>query len=142
MTDEYCLLGILLIGLVTRCHVTARHNVSSFVNAIACLGALYAMPGVACESSFASESRAPTGRIKGSMCAGKGKHGTFLSEITQFYLNYHKSFYGADKIYVHDPTAFVACIRKDLYTWKQGAVVVATEGALRGKTVMDGAHTP
>eukprot|EP00892_Ulva_mutabilis_P009664 jgi/Ulvmu1/706/UM010_0078.1 len=68
---------------------------------------------------------------------GQGKYGTFLSEITQFYLRYHTSFYGTEQVFVHDPTAFVACIRKEFFQWKQGAIVVAAEGALRGKALMD-----
>lgn len=90
--------------------------------------------------SLAVNVACPSGTcVNGCLRAGKGKYGTFLSDITQFYLQYHNSFYGADKIYVHDPTALVACIRKELYSWKQGSIVVATEGALRGKTLMDGA---
>lgn len=78
-------------------------------------------------------------RCSPAVCAGKGKYGTFLSDITEFYLQYHTAFYAMDRIFVHDPTALVACIRKDLFDWKQGALVVAAEGALRGKALMDGA---
>ena len=74
--------------------------------------------------------------------AGQGKYGTFLSEITEFYLAYHKSFYSKNEVFVHDPTAFIACIRKDFFEWKQGAVVVASEGSLRGKALMDGTFPP
>jgi inosine-uridine nucleoside N-ribohydrolase len=70
--------------------------------------------------------------------AGQGRYGTFLADITKFYVDYHRNFYCQDYVYVHDPSALVACLHKDLFQWHQGAVVVCTEGAMRGKTVVDG----
>ena len=75
-------------------------------------------------------------------CAGQGRHGTFLATISEFYRAYHQSFYGQDKVFLHDPTAMLAVARKDLFEWADAAVVVCTEGPLRGKTLADGAHPP
>lgn len=44
-----------------------------------------------------------------------------------------------ESVYLHDPCALVAAVRPDLFTWHAGAVVVAETGALRGKTLLDGA---
>ena len=40
-------------------------------------------------------------------------------------------------MYVHDPAALMAVVRPDLFTWKQGAVRVVTEGLARGLTIAD-----
>ena len=92
------------------------------------------------------------GRLRATRCArtrepckrfaGKGAHGTFLAAISDFYLRYHRSFYGMEAVYLHDPCALVAAVRPELFTWHEGAVVVAETGALRGKTLLDGALLP
>lgn len=74
------------------------------------------------------------------VCAGQGRHGTFLSKISHFYLQYHKECYGQDKVFLHDPAAMLAVARQDLFEWVEGAVVIGLEGPLRGKTVADGAR--
>lgn len=43
-----------------------------------------------------------------------------------------------DAIHLHDPTALVAVLRPELFTWHSGAVRVAVEGVTRGQTVVDG----
>lgn len=45
--------------------------------------------------------------------------------------------YGGDSIYLHDPAALVVCLRPELFSWRRGAVRVATEGVARGHTIMD-----
>jgi hypothetical protein len=70
--------------------------------------------------------------------AGKGKHGTFLADISKFYLEYHQSVYNRDLVFLHDPCALVAAVKPELFTWKAGAVVVGLQGPLRGKTLLDG----
>lgn len=74
--------------------------------------------------------------------AGKGHFGSFLADISQFYLAYHTEYYGRDSVYLHDPTALLGVARKDLFEWQQGAVVVGLEGTLRGKTLANRAHPP
>ncbi|GIL67298.1 hypothetical protein Vafri_20727, partial [Volvox africanus] len=68
---------------------------------------------------------------------GMGKYGTFVSKISQFYLNFHREWYDMDAIMLHDPTAMVAVLRPDLFEWRTGAVRVACEGVTKGQTVMD-----
>lgn len=72
--------------------------------------------------------------------AGKGRFGSFLAEISEYYLQYHRQYYDADKVFLHDPTAMLAVVRKDLFEWLPAAVVVGCEGHLRGKTVANSAH--
>jgi uridine nucleosidase len=72
--------------------------------------------------------------LKGSTCS---KHGRFVYDISQFYLNYHKEAYGMDGIFLHDAAALVAVIRPELFDWKPGKVVVIEDGPARGMTVMD-----
>ncbi|KAL3135331.1 hypothetical protein ABBQ32_007524 [Trebouxia sp. C0010 RCD-2024] len=68
---------------------------------------------------------------------GQGKYGTFLHQICQFYLQYHREAYQIEAMYLHDPTAFAAVIAPELFTWKSGAVRVVTEGLACGATIMD-----
>jgi inosine-uridine nucleoside N-ribohydrolase len=77
----------------------------------------------------------------GEHAAGKGRYGSFLSDISQFYLAYHQEYYGKDKVFLHDPTALLGVTRKDLFEWAEGAVVVAVEGHLRGNTLADSARS-
>jgi hypothetical protein len=72
-----------------------------------------------------------------SACAGQGRYGSFLSDISQFYMDFHHKCYGKWHVHVHDPAALVATIRKDLFKWEQGPAIVGTEGPLRGKTLVD-----
>ncbi|EFJ52845.1 hypothetical protein VOLCADRAFT_55637 [Volvox carteri f. nagariensis] len=67
----------------------------------------------------------------------KGKYGTFISRISQFYLNFHREWYGMDAIMLHDPTAMAAVLQPELFEWRAGAVRVACEGVTKGQTVMD-----
>jgi len=66
-----------------------------------------------------------------------GEHGKFLKEISQFYAQFHTRVYGSDAIMLHDPAAFLAIVRPELFWWKGGKVRVCCEGLLRGMTVMD-----
>ncbi|PNW82034.1 hypothetical protein CHLRE_06g271050v5 [Chlamydomonas reinhardtii] len=68
---------------------------------------------------------------------GRGKYGTFVRDISQFYLGFHREWHDVDAIYLHDPTAMVAVLRPELFSWQRGAVRVATDGVTRGQTVMD-----
>lgn len=40
-------------------------------------------------------------------------------------------------MYLHDPAAFAAVIAPELFTWRSGAIRVATDGLARGLTLMD-----
>ena len=42
-----------------------------------------------------------------------------------------------DSCFVHDPTAFLAVVRSDLFTWQPAKVLVLTEGVACGMTIMD-----
>ncbi|GLC44745.1 hypothetical protein PLESTB_000969200 [Pleodorina starrii] len=68
---------------------------------------------------------------------GVGKYGSFVYDISQFYLNFHRKWYDMDALYLHDPTAMAAVLRPDLFEWRAGAVRVACEGVTKGQTVMD-----
>lgn len=45
--------------------------------------------------------------------------------------------YGTDSCYVHDPTAFAAVFRPDLFTWQPSKVLVLKDGVACGMTIMD-----
>lgn len=68
---------------------------------------------------------------------GQGRYGTFLQQICQFYLQYHRENYGMEAMFLHDPTAFCGVISPECFTWKAGAVRVVTEGLACGATIMD-----
>ncbi|KAG2502004.1 hypothetical protein HYH03_000500 [Edaphochlamys debaryana] len=68
---------------------------------------------------------------------GRGPHGSFVADISRFYLGYHREWYGMDAIFLHDPTAMAAVLRPDLFEWRRGAVRVASEGVTKGQTVLD-----
>jgi len=68
---------------------------------------------------------------------GKGKHGTFLRDITQFYLKYHREMYKIDGVHVHDAAAFAAVIDPSLFQWHDGKVLVVADGPAKGRTIMD-----
>ncbi len=42
-----------------------------------------------------------------------------------------------DAAFCHDPTALIAVLRPDLFTFKPGRVRVATQGIARGATLFD-----
>lgn len=71
---------------------------------------------------------------------GRGRHGTFLRSITQFYLDYHRRVYGMAGVYVHDATALAAVVRPELFEWHKGAVLVVTDGPAKGHTIRDEGH--
>ncbi|XP_071698126.1 uridine nucleosidase 1-like [Rutidosis leptorrhynchoides] len=68
-------------------------------------------------------------------CAGK--HAQFLSDICKFYRDWHVKSDGVYGIFLHDPVSFVALVRPDLFTYKQGVVRVETQGLCVGHTLMD-----
>lgn len=70
--------------------------------------------------------------------AVQGRHGAFLSRITQFYLQYHRDTYAQDAVFVHDATALAAVVRPDLFTWQRASVLVLADGPAKGHTIMDG----
>ena len=45
--------------------------------------------------------------------------------------------YGIEAIFAHDPTAFIAAVQPELFTWRGGAVRVISEGFAKGKTLQD-----
>lgn len=68
---------------------------------------------------------------------GQGRHGSFIHQISQFYLQYHHNAYGMPKIYLHDPTALVGVLHPEYFTWQRGAIRVVTDGVAKGHTIMD-----
>lgn len=69
--------------------------------------------------------------------AGKGKFGSFLQSISQFYLQYHTSMYQMDAVFLHDAGALAALVNPSLFDWVDGKVVVVTDGPGKGKTIID-----
>lgn len=68
---------------------------------------------------------------------GKGQHGTFLYEISQFYLQYHRNSYNMEGIYLHDAAAFTAVLHPEYFEWHSGKVLVVTDGPAKGHIIMD-----
>lgn len=42
-----------------------------------------------------------------------------------------------EAIFAHDPTAFIAVVMPELFTWREGGVRVLCEGIARAKTLQD-----
>lgn len=71
---------------------------------------------------------------------GQGRFGTFLASITKFYLDYHRRVMGMDAVYLHDPTAYLAVIQAELFTWQPVRLRVLTAGIALGMTIADLGH--
>ena len=65
--------------------------------------------------------------------------GGWLHRITDFYLGYHRRAYDLDGFYLHDPAAYTAAIRPELFSWRSGAVRVCCDDGsiMRAKTMLD-----
>eukprot|EP00873_Tetraselmis_striata_P038966 jgi/Tetstr1/459230/TSEL_000040.t1 len=69
---------------------------------------------------------------------GKGSHGDFAASIIQFYLRYHERAYSQAIVYLHDPAAMAIALDPSLVTdCCQGGVAVATDGIMKGHTILD-----
>lgn len=68
---------------------------------------------------------------------GKGRHGTFLHDISQFYLQYHRESYKMEGIFLHDAAAFTAVLHPEYFEWHNGKVLVVSDGPAKGHTIMD-----
>lgn len=73
---------------------------------------------------------------------GKGLYGTFLRDITQFYLQYHRDVYSMEGIFLHDAAAFTAVVHPEYFEWHTGKVLVVSDGPAKGHTIMDGLERP
>ncbi|XP_043702134.1 uridine nucleosidase 1-like isoform X2 [Telopea speciosissima] len=67
----------------------------------------------------------------------KGRNSHFLGELCKFYRDWHVKSDGVCGIFPHDPVSFVALVRPDLFTFKEGVVRVETQGICAGHTLMD-----
>ncbi|KAJ6992822.1 uridine nucleosidase 1 isoform X1 [Populus alba x Populus x berolinensis] len=67
----------------------------------------------------------------------KGKYAKILSDMCKFYRDWHVKSDGVYGIFLHDPVSFVALVRPDLFTYKNGVVRVETQGICAGHTLMD-----
>ncbi|XP_050230208.1 uridine nucleosidase 1 isoform X2 [Mercurialis annua] len=67
----------------------------------------------------------------------KGKHAQIICDMCKFYRNWHVKSDGVHGIFLHDPVAFVALTRPDLFTYKKGVVRVETQGICVGHTLID-----
>jgi uridine nucleosidase len=63
--------------------------------------------------------------------------GSFLRDISAFYMRFHVDTIGVEGIYMHDPAAVLLAFRPDLFGVASGAVRVGVDGLCRGQTVMD-----
>ena len=65
--------------------------------------------------------------------------GGWLHRITDFYLGYHRRAYDLDGFYLHDPAAYTAVLRPELFSWHSGAVRVCCDDGsiMRAKTMLD-----
>lgn len=65
--------------------------------------------------------------------------GPWLHRITDFYLGYHRKAYDLDGFYLHDPAAYTAVLKPELFSWHAGAVRVCCDDGsiMRAKTMLD-----
>ncbi|XP_058107657.1 uridine nucleosidase 1-like isoform X2 [Magnolia sinica] len=69
--------------------------------------------------------------------ASNGRYAQFISNMCQFYRDWHVKSDGVYGIFLHDPVSFTALVRPDLFTFKKGVVRVETQGICLGHTLMD-----
>uniref|UniRef100_A0A803P5H3 Inosine/uridine-preferring nucleoside hydrolase domain-containing protein n=1 Tax=Cannabis sativa TaxID=3483 RepID=A0A803P5H3_CANSA len=69
----------------------------------------------------------------------KGKHAQILSTMTKFYRDWHVKSDGVYGIFLHDPVSFVALVRPDLFTYKEG--VVWSKAGLMYRPYFNGSRT-
>ncbi|KZV55056.1 putative uridine nucleosidase 1 [Dorcoceras hygrometricum] len=67
----------------------------------------------------------------------KGRHAQLICDMCKFYRDWHVKSDGFCGIFLHDPVSFVALVRPDLFTFKEGVVRVETQGICVGHTLMD-----
>ncbi|XP_010271714.1 PREDICTED: uridine nucleosidase 1-like isoform X2 [Nelumbo nucifera] len=67
----------------------------------------------------------------------RGRYTKVLSDMIVFYRDWHVKSDGVFGIFLHDPVSFVALVRPDLFTYKEGVVRVETQGICVGHTLMD-----
>jgi inosine-uridine nucleoside N-ribohydrolase len=63
--------------------------------------------------------------------------GQFVHQITNFYVEFHRSWYGIDGAHTHDPSAVAYVIDPTLFSTITGPVRVVTEGLAVGQTIVD-----
>lgn len=64
-----------------------------------------------------------------------GKAGQFISEISDYYLNFYQSRFGERKCPMHDSSAVAYLLRPNLYQTNEAVVRVVTEGRAIGQTI-------
>ncbi|XP_058083640.1 uridine nucleosidase 1-like isoform X2 [Magnolia sinica] len=69
--------------------------------------------------------------------ASNGRYAQIISDMGQFYRDWHVKSEGIYGIVQHDPVCFVALVRPDLFTFKKGVVRVETQGICLGLTLLD-----
>ncbi len=72
-----------------------------------------------------------------SLKANGSKIGTFIYDISRFYLDFHNQAYNLNGIHTHDPSAIAYIIDPRLFTTQAAPIRVVTEGIVMGKTFMD-----
>lgn len=63
-------------------------------------------------------------------------YGSFLYEITQFYLDFYRENFGIDGCYIHDASTIVYAVEPDIFKTELGFVRVATDGVAIGQTII------
>lgn len=73
-----------------------------------------------------------------------GEVGQFLWDVSRFYLRFYSARIGMDGCHVHDPSAIAYVINPALFTLREGAVRVVTDGPAIGHTLQkfDGRRHP
>lgn len=61
--------------------------------------------------------------------------GSFIRDFSKFYLDFHRNAGVTGGFFVHDPSAVMFVIKPDLFTTKQAAIRVVTEGLAAGQTI-------
>ncbi|XP_024393266.1 probable uridine nucleosidase 1 isoform X4 [Physcomitrium patens] len=65
-----------------------------------------------------------------------GDYGKYIYDCCRFYHDWHLSSDHLDGIFLHDPTCMAALLDPTLFTFKNGAVRVETEGPCLGHTIL------
>lgn len=76
-----------------------------------------------------------TGQYLDELRDDAGEVGQFIWDVSRYYLRFYSQKVGLNGCHVHDPSAIAYVINPDLFTLREGAVRVVTDGPAEGMTI-------
>ncbi|MEM0977766.1 MAG: nucleoside hydrolase [Pseudomonadota bacterium] len=63
------------------------------------------------------------------------RHGGFLNQMFPYYAGFYLKAYGLNGVMMHDPSAVIACIRPELFSYELSPLTVTKDGDAMGETL-------